>query len=762
MGRFALAFLAGHCCVHVISRLPDRSFIIVLLIASVLAALLRAKLLVVVALGIAWAWAHASVRLANDLPHELEGEDLLVAGLIASLPIASEGSVRFELDVMRADSGVPKRVQLTWYEPDALPRVGETWQLLVRLKRRNGFSNPGGFDYEAHLFRNGIGATGYVRADARNRRLERAGFRYLIDQARGWIADRMASAVRVDDRMLGVLQGLAIGDTRQMKTEQWRVFAATGTTHLMAISGLHISMLAAIAAWLGGAIVRWRGAQARGWCAVHGQAICGSSAAIGYALMAGFSVPTQRTALMLCIYFLARWYRRDIQVGHALGVALIGVLLIDPFAPLAVGAWLSFGAVAVLVLALSGRLRRAGAGVNFARAQLAITIGLLPLLLAAFGSMSLVGPMANAVAIPAFTFLVVPLVLIGALFAAVSPVLGALPLELATHVLMLLWMPLEQLAAQPFALWYFPLAPPLSLLTMCLGALACVLPVIWPIRLLGIACCIHVFLIPGQAPARGDFEIDVLDVGQGLAVVVRTERHTLVYDTGPAFRSGRDAAALAVLPYLRARGVRHIDALVVSHGDLDHRGGLESLLQASQVERIVTGPSVDPPAMVAADACLRGDVWVWDDVRFEVLHPAAELIANDNDSSCVLSIRSAAGTALLTGDIEASGEAALLDRQIGATDVVVVPHHGSRTSSSEAFVAALAPKVAIVSAGYRNRWGLPKPEVLARWREQGARIYTTAQSGALEVSIAKDRPPMVREHREASGRYWSRTADDRL
>lgn len=759
MGRIALAFLVGHCCVHVLPKLPDSSYVVVLLIAVTLAAFLRAKLLVALALGIAWSWGNASARLADDLPRDLEGEDLPVVGFIASLPDVGEDEVSFDFDVVRAGPNVPKRLQLAWYEPSALPRVGESWRLLVRLKRRNGFANPGGFDYEAHLFRRGIGGTGYVRADPSNRRVAPAGSRYLVDQARAWIADRMQSAMAADERMLGVLQGLAIGDTRRMAPDQWRVFSATGTTHLMAISGLHISMLSAIAAWLGGTIVRWRGAQARGWCAVHGQALAGSSAAIAYALTAGFSIPTQRTALMLCLYFAARWCRRDLRIGHALGVALIGVLLLDPFAPLAVGAWLSFGAVAILVLALSGRLRRVGAGETFARVQVAMTVGLLPLLLAAFGSMSLVGPVANAVAIPLFTFLVVPLVLIGALLAASSPALGAIPLGFASDVLTLLWRPLEWLASQSFALWYFPAAHPISLFAMCVGALACVLPTTWPTRLVGAACCAHVFLIPTTGPAPGDFELDVLDVGQGLSIVVRTERHTLVYDAGPAFRSGRDAAVLAILPYLRARGVREIDALMVSHGDLDHRGGLDSLIEGSRVRRIVLGRSVRVP-IAERDLCTVGDSWSWDGVTFRVLHPPVQFIDADNDSSCVLRIEGTGGTALLTGDIEAAGESALLDEGLDLVDVVVVPHHGSRTSSSEAFIGALAPKIAIVSAGYRNRWGLPKADVVARWRKRGARIYTTAESGAVEVALARGMPPRAREYRLESKRYWSRTASE--
>lgn len=758
MGRIALAFLAGHCCVHAAARLPDVSFVVVLLIAVALAALLRAKLLAVFALGIAWAWAHAAAQLAGELPSSLEGEDIAVQGFVASLPDATAREIRFLFDITHAEvSKVPKRIQIAWYDTTTRPAVGERWQLVVRLRRRNGFSNPGGFDYEAHLFRAGIGATGYVRADERNRRLAAAESQYLIDQARAWIAARMETAMREDVRMLGVLQGLAIGDARRMTSEQWRVFTETGTTHLMAISGLHISMIAAIAAWLGGAIVRWPGAQARGWCAARGQAIAGSFAAVGYALMAGLSIPTQRTAMMLCLVFAARWWRRDLRAGHGLGLALVAILLVDPFAPLAVGAWLSFGAVAIIVLALSGRLQRLRPAWSFARVQLAMTVGLMPLLLMSFGSVSLVSPFANTIAVPLFTVVLVPLVLLGALCATLSPTLAALPLGLASDVLALLWTALERLAAHPLALWYFPTVSPIALAGACLGSVVLVLPSIWPIRALGVLCCAHVFFIPAVTPARGDFELAVLDVGQGLAAVVRTHNHVLIYDTGPAFQSGRDAALLAVLPYLRAKGVRMIDALIVSHGDLDHSGGLSSILDGMPVRRTIVGSSVEPRPERAA-SCAVGDSWTWDGVRIEILHPPLSFHAKDNDSSCVVRIRSRAGTALLTGDIEREGEAALLRTGAGQTDIVVIPHHGSRTSSSEALVNALSPKVAIAAAGYRNRWGLPKSDVIARWRQAGARTYSTAQSGAIEISLTEDGPIRVREHRRASKRYWSRTA----
>lgn len=760
MGRIALAFLAGVCCVHAAARLPDASFVVVLLIGLLLARTIRSRLLAVFVLGLAWAWVNAGARLADDLPLALEGKDVLIEGFVASLPDADDRQVRFVFEITHAEQPkVPKRVQLGWYEADVEPAVGERWQFLVRLRRRNAFSNPGGFDYEAHLFRAGIGATGYVRSDERNQRLAEAGSSYLIGQARGWIAGRMALATNEDSRMLGVLQGLAIGDTRRMTSEQWQVFAATGTTHLMAISGLHVSMVAAIAAWLGGAVVRWRGAQARGWCAARGQAIAGSVGAIAYALMAGLSIPTQRTAIMLCIVFAARWLRRDLRTGHTLGLALIAILIVDPFAPLAVGAWLSFGAVAIIVLALSGRLRQLNPVSSFARVQLAMTTGLLPLLLVSFGSVSLVSPLANAIAIPLFTLLVVPLVLLGAMLAALSPTLAGWPLGLATDVLGLLWIALDWFAEQPLALWHFPTVGWGALVAMGLGSAMLVLPAIWPIRLLGLACCVHVFFIRPPTPAPGDYELAVLDVGQGLAVVVRTHDHVLLYDAGPAFQTGRDAAQLAILPYLHARGIRALDALVVSHGDLDHSGGLESILREVPVRRVVLGQSVAPWPNRAV-RCASGQSWSWDSVTFEIVHPSSSFVGAKNDSSCVVRVSGAGGTALLTGDIEISGEAALLRAGIGPSDVVIVPHHGSRTSSSESFVESLAPRVAVAAAGYRNRWGLPKAEVIERWRRAGAWTYSTSESGAVEVSVRADHTIEVREHRRTNGRYWSRTAAD--
>lgn len=777
MLAIALAFLAGHCVIHSLSSLPELAWlpVIVLALCVILVGERLAprppadfsigKVSTAAALGLLWAWGHAAVRLADDLQPALEGQDLVVRGFIASLPDSSVDP-QFVLEVVAADVEVPARLRLTWYRALSTPQPGEQWQLTVRLKRRNGFANPGGFDYEAHLFREGIGATGYVRDADTNRRLQtelhRHWHRYWIDRVRAWIGARIAEAAGEHD-MLGVLQGLAIGDTRAMQADQWRVFAATGTTHLMAISGLHIGMIAMLAAWGGGYIVRWRRAQSLGLTAIHGQVLAGWLAAVIYSVLAGLSIPTQRTLIMLCIYFGLRWWRRTLAIGRSLSLALIVILLLDPFAPLAVGAWLSFIAVLVILMATSGRVTREGVIASFSRVQLAVTIGLIPVLLVSFGNLSLVAPVANVFAVPAFTLLIVPAVLIGTLAAMIHPGLGAMLLQLPATLLDVGWPLLEWLARQPLAVWYAPQPSLPVLMSLVAGVMVLILPGIWPLRLVGILMCLPMMFHRAPTPASGTFELTVLDVGQGLATVVRTHSHVLVYDTGPAFQSGRSAAELAVLPFLRHYGVRSIDLMMVSHGDQDHGGGLPELLAALPVRAVSVGPSVDqaPPYK---RACESGQQWQWDGVTFTVLHPdpnsgAQALHRSGNDSSCVLHVRGRDGTALLTGDIEADAERQLLDRGLSQATVVVAPHHGSDTSSSLHFVAAARPDVTIFSTGYRNRWNFPRPAVVQRWREAGARTYDTGASGAISVAFEPSMDAtnvQVREQRHTRRRYWTR------
>ena len=764
MGAIALAFLAGHCLIHSLPQLPALRWVGASVIALTLALLLGKRLrqwLVVALLGVLWAWGHAALRLADDLPTALEGQELTVRGSIASLPDANVDP-QFIFNVLAAAPGVPSRLRLTWYRAPSVPQPGEEWLLTVRLKRRSGFANPGGFDYEGYLFREGIGATGYVRDDERNRRLRLPSYTYLVTRVRAWIGSSIAYAVG-NEPMLGVLQGLAIGDTQAMQVEQWRVFAATGMTHLMAISGLHIGMVAMLAAWCGGYIVRWRRAQSLGVTAMHGQVIAGITAALVYSLLAGLSLPTQRTLLMLCMYFALRWWRRPQAFGHSLSLALIAILIVDPFAPLAVGAWLSFVAVVVILMAVAGRVGREGVIANFTRVQLAVTVGLIPLLLACFGNLSLVAPLANAIAVPLFTLLVVPSVLVGTLAASIHPAFGAMLLGVPVRVLNGSWPLFEWLSEQTLSVWHVPQPSLPVFAAVLIGATLLILPAVWPLRVAGAVLCLPMVCYRSPTPAMGTFELTVLDVGQGLSTVVRTHSHTLVHDTGPAFPSGRSAAELAVLPFLRHIGVRKIDQLIVSHGDQDHSGGMQAMLAGMPIATVSVGPSVVPSidhGPATRIGCERGQQWQWDGVTFAVLHPERPAQAStpprsSNDTSCVLSIRAGAGSALLTGDIEADGERELLSRALSPVAVVVAPHHGSGTSSSSLFVAALRPDVTIFSTGYRNRWNFPRAAVVERWQEVGSRTYDTSASGAISVSFAATKV-QVREHRHIQRRYWTR------
>ena len=758
MLRIGIAFLLGHCCIHTLPALPATwPWAVLLCVALVLLLLLRIPAAVALLLGIAWAWGNAASRLAEDLPAGLEGVDLVVRGHVASLTDIAGQDPQFEFDVAAAPRAIPGRIRLAWYDNTAHPAVGEEWEFVVRLKRRTGFANPGGFDYEGQLFRNGIGASGYVRADGRNRRLAEASTRYAVLRVRAWISRRLATAVGANP-MLGILQGLAVGDTHAISADQWRVFSATGTTHLLAISGLHISMIATLFAWAGGAVVFWPAAQRHRLNAIHGQVVGGLCGAIAYSMLAGLSVPTQRTLLMLCLYFVARWRRRETSVGHALGLALVGVLLFDPFAPLAPGAWLSFAAVAVILLGVSGRLTAAGVLGNFNRVQLAVTIGLMPVLIGAFGTLSLISPLANALAVPFFTVLLVPLVLIGTFAAAISLSAGAMVLGCAARLLQWCWPALQWLADLPLATWHFPRIPPLQYAALILGSLLFVLPGIWATRWTALLLCLPALGFRPPAPAAGEFRLTLLDVGQGLSAVVRTHGHVLIFDTGPAFRTGRDTGELVVVPYLHSQGLRRIDTLMISHGDLDHRGGMASIVKGVPVMQLLAGPSLRLPSadmLPDMQRCERGQRWSWDGVEFEILHPLHQQYALSNESSCVLHISGVGGSALLTGDIQSGSEAALVSGGLARTDIVVAAHHGSRTSSTAGFVDATRPGWALFAAGYRNRWDLPKPEVVRRWRDSGARTLATSESGAIEIDVTNVGVRTPAQYRRDHQHYWS-------
>lgn len=723
-------------------------------------------------LGFFYAAWRADMRLAEQLGPAWEGRDVTLLGRVTALPEQTPRGTRFTFYVDQAVPGlaeIPRRLQLNLYvrEGEAPSRLsgGDCLKLQARLFRPHGSLNPGGFDYEAWLLERGIRSTGYVTGRPAASTVCGGAWRAGLDRVRQGVRDRLQAAL-TDDAYAGIVLALAVGDQNAIPDSQWSLFRTTGVTHLMSISGLHVTLLSSLL-FLG---VQW------GWRrlpflvrrlpARPAAAGLGLAAAAAYVALAGFGLPAQRTLYMLAAVAAALAVDRLHSPSRVLAAALGVVVLIDPWAALAPGFWLSFGAVAALLYADAGRLRQAGIWRGWARAQGAVSVALLPALLLIFHEVSLVSPLANAFAIPLISLLAVPLILAGAL-------LSWNPLILAAHlVIKLTMLGLDWLAALPQPVFHAASPAWPALLLAAVGVLVLLLPRGLPGRWLGVLLLLPLLFPRLDRPAPGEVWLTLLDVGQGLAVLVRTAEHALLYDSGPRYASGEDAGQRVVEPFLHAQGVQRLDGLVVSHDDTDHSGGALALIESHQPGWLLTPlagqvdplPGEDGQAILAAApqarVCQAGQVWTWDGVRFEVLHPPARHYANrnfaDNDRSCVLRALGAHGSVLLTGDMARLAELSLLAQYSAdqlSSDVMLVPHHGSASSSMPELLDAVAPSLALISVGQRNAYGHPAPEVLARYRQAGAQILRTDQLGALEVDLRAP-APRITAARVAYRRYW--------
>jgi competence protein ComEC len=548
------------------------------------------------------------------------------------------------------------------------------------------------------------------------------------------------------------VRALALGDTRGLEDVDWETLRAVGLTHLIAISGFHVGLVAGFFAWI--AVAAWWLWPRLGRLLPRPQAAAQAAVlgAAGYAAVAGFALPTVRTLLMIAVVAAARLARRPLGMWQALALALLAVLFADPLAVLQAGFWLSFAGVAWLVWCLPAEGGRHWLG-EFLSAQGAATLGLLPLGAVLFNQASLAGPFANLLAIPWWSLVVVPLSLLGTALEAVHAGAGGWAWRLAAWCFDPSWALFERMAASPFALWWLAEARMAALPLALLGAFWLLLPRGLPGRPLALLLWLPLLHPPRELPGPGGVELQVLDVGQGLAVVVRTANHALLYDAGPAVRDGYDAGERAVLPALRALGVARLDRVVVSHADQDHAGGWPAVQRSVPVAR--SQAPAGAPLQVDAP-CLAGEAWAWDGVRFEFLYPPEHFPYLGNEASCVLRIASAHGTVLLPGDIGEVVERRLLREPARLrADVVVVPHHGSAGSSSPGFVAATGARLALVAAGYDNRFGHPREQVVRRWRERGAEVLVTPRSGAIRVWVDADGME-VRERRVWRKRLWDR------
>ena len=706
--------------------------------------------------GAGWAAVHAGWVLGGWLPPALEAAEVRVVGQVLDLPQHESRRTRFDFrvadDAPEALRG--RRLQLAWYDdfgargagPRLRLRAGARWAFQVKLRAPRGLSNPGGFDAGRHALAQRIAATGYVRSPALARELAPASG---LGAWREAMAARIGAAVRTPSSRF--VRALALGDTRGLSDGDWAVLRAAGLTHLVAISGFHVGLVAGFAAWLAMALWWTWPTLGRRWPRPHAAAVAALVGAMGYAAVAGFALPTVRTALMIAVVALARLARRPLGAWQALSLALAAMVLVDPLAVLQAGFWLSFAGVAWLVWCLPAQGARHWLR-DFLAAQGVATLGLLPLGAVLFLQASLAGPLANLLAVPWWSLLVVPLSLLGTGLEAVHAGAGGWAWRAAATCFDPSWALFQRMADSPLALWWLQEARGWAAPLALLGAFWLLLPRAVPGKALACLLWLPLLCPPRGLPAPGGVELHVLDVGQGLAVVVRTARHVLLYDTGPAVRDGWDAGERAVLPALRALGVGQLDRVVVSHADQDHAGGWPA------VERGLPVADSRAPAgagLGVAGPCLAGSGWAWDGVVFRFLHPPRHFPYLRNEASCVLRIESWHGAVLLPGDIGEVVEARLLrePEQVRA-DVVVVPHHGSGGSSSPAFVAATGARVAVVAAGQGNRFGHPREEVVRRWRRQGAEVLATPRSGAVRIWLDED-GLAVRERRMWRRRLWN-------
>lgn len=701
-------------------------------------------------------WLHAELLLAGQLSPELEGESLLVEVVVPESP-RHDGMTTSLVAMPVDDERIPRRLRLTWVDAPVTVRAGDRWRLEARLRRPRGSHNPGGMDFEGWLFRDRVGATGYVVNGVHNHLLSsgRPGFLRGVRQR---FIDRTVSVVGPGDSA-GVLVAIIVGARHLIRPDQWDRYAETGTSHLMAISGLHIG-LAASGAYL--IVLALSVCSARQFARRDVALGAALVAAVAYACVSGMALPARRATIMLACVTVMLLLRREPNAGPVLAFAALAIGVLDPVSTMAPGFRLSFAAVATLVwLSLRRPTVRAperyGADqvvAGLVTVQLALFLGLMPLTIQSFGRIALPAPLLNLVAVPIFSLATVPLGLIALILDGPFAIAGDWFLGLAAATIDLLEVLIGHAAAAGGSSRVAGIEGAAWVALVALFAWT-LLPPGWPGRWISWLAVVFIVAWRPAAPATGCVRASILDVGQGLAVVLETRSRVVLFDAGPRYRNGSSAGENVVLPYLRSRGIPRVDLAVISHPDIDHAGGLAAIAAALPVGDIVAG-NAGLLSDVAARPCILGQRWAWDGVEYTILSPPGEGGMTRNDASCVLLVAAGETRLLFTGDIEKPAETRLVERRaLPVVDLATVPHHGSRTSSTMPFVLELRPDYAIVSAARHNQWGFPKPDVVSRWRAAGAQVLNTGISGAILVDACdEDRGIAVREYRSLYRRIW--------
>ncbi len=765
-----VAWLAGVSLVFLVLPPPPDTILFagLLALAALCAFRMRGTLLGVLLLGSAAALSLAELRLQARMPDTLGRVDRVLTGVIDEFPRVSEGNCRFRFRVTGADdAGQPlKHVLVSWYRCHEPPRAGETWRLKVRLRAPRGLYNPGGFDFERWAFRENLQATGYVRDELAPQRLAGCESGPALLCARSALVERLGGRLEGNPGLRYVV-ALTTGARHLLSDADWQTLRRTGAAHLFAISGLHVGVVAWFAWMLGALLGRAAQRLSAGFQPRYPAAACSFLAALTYAALAGFAVSTLRSLAMISAVLVFTQLRRRGGLGAALGAALLVVMVPDPFAVLSAGFWLSFGAVALLALSIltlrepvsgAGASRPSVAGAWVRRlgvAQWRITLGLAPLVLAYFGEISLIGAAANLIAIPLFTLLIVPGLLGALLLALVWPNAGMFLLQCGATLLDGAMSVLHKLSAFELAAWAPPdFGLPAAILA-AVGIAWLLAPRPAPARWAAPVLLLPAVLGLNRQALEADLAVTVLDVGQGLSVLVQTPAYNLLYDAGPKYSSS-DAGDSVVVPALAALGVRRLHAMVISHGDNDHAGGAASVLSKHPDTELIAPATYGLPAN-RYRRCVAGTQWTAGAVEFRALNPHAEARSSSNNNSCVLVVEAPGVRVLLPGDLEASGETRLVNASLqGPFDLVISPHHGSASSSSRRFVDATRPRLVAHSADLFNRWGFPRESVVSRWSGAGAQQWNTGTSGALRFEARGGGPlQLVTEWRRGRARLWT-------
>ena len=755
-----IAFLLGILLVTQLPVLPETP-ILLLLFPAILLCLFRypyLRLFSFFIMGFLWAVIRAQIILTDHLEKDIEGQTVFAVGRVISVPALNKDRTKFDFNINKLTDSEgnsrinPGKVRLNWYHYDVTVTPGQIWQLSIRLKRPHGFMNPGGFDYEGWLFQHRIRATGYVINSPDNRYTGKTRGQY-INRIRYFLRHEIRSYFG-ENSYAGLVIALGIGDRSYITPDQRNILNRTGTRHLLAISGLHIGLIAGLVFFL--ARISWSLIGLSVFApATRFASIAATIAAFIYAMLAGLSIPTQRSLIMVTVIMLAVLVNRRYSFSQIICIALLAVVIVDPFAVMAQGMWLSFIAIIVIGYGMGCRIDNRNLWWRWGRMQYVVAIGLAPVLLLMFKQVSLVGIPANLVAVPWVSLLVVPFVLAGAVLIGAFPTPGGFLLDCAARAIGYLFVFIHWLSNLEMAVWHQ--APP-SIWILPAGILAIIIllqPKGMPARWIGLLYLIPLIFPLKQRPNEKEYWLSLLDVGEGLSAVIHTRNHTLVYDTGARFSDTFNAGEAALIPYLRNMGVQRINLLVISHGDNDHIGGSTSLLRAYPDTSVLTSVP-DEFRNTVVNHCYEGQTWNWDGVEFRVLHPARDWDnLKGNNLSCVLKVSAENGQILLSGDIEKPAEYRMVD-DYGpylTVNALVVPHHGSKTSSTTRFIDAVSPDLALFSTGYRNRYNFPNEDIIDRYESRGIHIYDTARDGAIFVRVEQS-GISTSSYRQSHRRFW--------